>query len=772
MEGMLIATETSSGTATSIPMLPWIPGTSTITIADMADDSEHETRWFSSDGCIVFDGIRRDVYVGRRLIGTFEADDVLGRNLLLVSLSTDTTQHRGRLAKAFGVSRETLRLVRRRYVRGGLAALVPKKHPGPEPKVTTRVERGLWRMFDKGREPRDVLEKAKERHGIGRSTVYAVHKSWKEKRATTKEAAVKGTEEARQVELEVEPTTGEIPDEAPEEAELAVGVEPTSEEKKSTSAKKLEGESEADDEVMAPLCTRTRAVKNASHVQHLGVWLLLAAVEQLGLFTALNGVVERSMAGRVRLAVEAVVAALGIGQRCVEGVRRVATPTATALLRGRRMPSAPWVRATLGKLVEAGGVLLHGIMAHLYVGVLRDHRHSEDAPAVFYVDNHMRPYTGKQVVRKGWRMQDKRARPGCSDYWVHDIDGRPVKRETAPEHGSLTDWLLSIGRWLRRGLGGRQDVLLAFDRAGAFPQQMAMLRDEGLHFVTYERRPFPLLSPSIFDRTFELGDESYRLHESRLTNLGKGRGRVRRIAVLTPDGRQVNLLAVSDLPAEVLVAIMRGRWCQENGFKHGNERWGFNQLDGRQVEKYSPDTVVPNPKRRRLDRAYRLACVREGDARRELARLEPDHPRREKLERELDDAMAAQEMLQASRMNEPKHAELRFTELADDLVFHKPEYKTLLDTIRIACINAEADLASDLAPLLSRPREAKKVLANLFAAPGSVRVNERTIRVTLAPAATDSERDALSQFLAGLDDLDLTLPGDTSGRRLTFRCPN
>ena len=32
-------------------------------------------------------------------------------------------------------------------------------------------------------------------------------------------------------------------------------------------------------------------------------------------------------------------------------------------------------------------------------------RTEDDVPAVFYVDNHMRPYTGKHTVRKGWRMQ-------------------------------------------------------------------------------------------------------------------------------------------------------------------------------------------------------------------------------------------------------------------------------------------------------------------------------------------------------------------------------
>jgi len=51
-----------------------------------------------------------------------------------------------------------------------------------------------------------------------------------------------------------------------------------------------------------------------------------------------------------------------------------------------------------------------------------------DAGARFYVDNHVRAYTSKHTVRKGWRTQDKRVLPGTSDYWVHDQDGRPLLR--------------------------------------------------------------------------------------------------------------------------------------------------------------------------------------------------------------------------------------------------------------------------------------------------------------------------------------------------------
>ncbi|MBX3214918.1 MAG: hypothetical protein KF850_22990 [Labilithrix sp.] len=378
-------------------------------------------------------------------------------------------------------------------------------------------------------------------------------------------------------------------------------------------------------------------------------------------------------------------------------------------------------------------------MSHEYIETARIK--AGERPVVFYVDNHMRPYTGAQTVRRGWRMQDKRVRPGITDYYVRDEDGRPVLRIDVPSHDALTSWLIPLAQRLRNALGPDAKILLAFDRAGAFPEQMAPLREDGFEFVTYERKPFSLLAATAFQNTLKLDDETVHYSDAR-TNLGKARGRVRRIAMRMPDGRQINLVAVSGEDAPWLIGVMRGRWAQENAFKHGNERWGINQLDGRKVVAYPPDTIVPNPARRRLDRALRLARARDGEARRELASLPPDHTRRARLEKELAEAVEQQRQLLAVRPSTPKKARLADTELAGKLVKHASNYKTALDAVRIACANAEADLAGDLAPFLARPAEAKRTLRNLLAAPGHVRLGKRSISVTLLPAAGQPLRAA------------------------------
>lgn len=706
-----------------------------------SESSSH--RWFSSIGCVVHGADRVEVFVGGTLIASFAPDDQDSRNVALIGLAEDPKAHLGRLAAAFGISSELLRRLRRAYERKGVSALIGRRGPGgSKSKVSPALRRRLERLFDEGKTVTAAHEAVRGRHRISRATVGVVRQQWS--RARQAKAGGSPSPVPTQLALgpkKAGPQTANIPEQ---------------------SAPETEEEHVAGASVPA----------SAPAVQHAGTLLLAATVGAMGLHdearevNAAKPAKKREKASRLRLAIDAVIAALALGEPCVEGVRRLACSTAAALLVATAAPSATWVRRILGHLAaDDGGVAFHLRMARRLVK--GSAARAPGAGPIFYVDNHMRKYTGKRKLRKGWKMQEKRALPGTTDYYVHDGDGRPVRRVTAPHHGSLTEFLSPIAKALRRELGDEENILVAFDRGGSYPRQMADLRNAGFEFVTYERKPYTLLSPSSFTRTVRYRGVEFGLHEWR-TNLGNGCGRVRRISLRTPDGRQVNLLAASERPAEELVGILRLRWNQENGFKHGVERWGMNQLDGRTVEPYEPGTVIPNPARARLDRALRNARIREGQARNDLARLEKDSPKRARAERNLAEAVAEQKKLLALRPTTPVKAPVEETELAGKLVRHDPSYKFALDTIRIACANAESDLAAALAPHLPRAAEAKKALANLFAAPGRLDVSERAISVTLDPVGTRRERAAFERMLEAVNLRRLSLPGDPRRRPVRF----
>lgn len=729
-----------------------------------------ETRRFSSDGWIVVRGTTSSVFLGGTMVAEFdEQDPDRGRrNLAVVMLAKSGVLHLGHLARAFGITDEYLRQLRRMEEAGGPRALLLAKK-GKDSEVSPE-QRAAWHAaFAAGRKAKEVYraQPKPKKNWFSYPTVWRAYKKWQQTRdaAPPAPAPASSTKEA-------EATHG--PALAPGDGQLALfKTDATS----AVEAERERFEPTPDEGVDDIVPMSAQPVRSGALVQHAGCWILIALAHQMGLHEEATHAFESRHADGLRIALDAVICALAIYQRCVEGVRRLATPSGPTLLRARRVPSASGVRLLLGRLleqVEGAGATLDARMTERLVTAA--YQRADDGRAVFYIDNHLRPYRGKQTVRKGWRMQDRRVLPGTTDYYVHDEDGRPVFRVAVTSHDSLSMWLGPIAKRLRTALGD-EPILLAFDRGGAFVAQLAALRDDGFEFVTYERRPYPDLPASAFDRTIVARGETYGVHEKRLKNLGKGRGRLRRISLRTPDGKQINLVAFSTAPAERLIAIMigdegradaSGRWVQENGFKHGTQRWGTNQLDDREVELVPPGTMIPNPARRRLDRALRLARLAEGEARRELAYLAPDDPKRATIERDLTDSLDRQRDIEALRPMTPERAPVEETELAGKLVRHVGQRKAVIDVIRVVCANVEADLAAMLAPHLTRPREAKRVLANVFAAPAKVAVSEHAIHVRLAPAANRSELKAIACLFESLTHMRLVLPSDPQSLPLRF----
>jgi hypothetical protein len=742
-----------------------------------SDAPQGETHYFSVSGYVIERSERREVFVGGSLIGWFVRGDVGVRNILIIAASRAIGVDRGKLANAFGVSLSTVASIRRRFKKRGLNAIIEKKQGGREQKLTKKLQARLDKLFDEGLMIDDAHERI--RRCVSRTLVGRAHKCWVDSRSQQQSEVRTEPEAAQNAPAAATGIVVARERRAPIRAAITVG--PVDDGK---GYEQGHGDGAADTLwQLTPL-----VIESEQPVQHLGCWVMLAMLQALGIYAYAEllrkqAEIELAAEGKgfmkaetLRAAIDAVAISLTLGQMTVEGVRRIATSSARLLLRlrGKGSMSASWARRILGRFAaRSAGIFRMALATNLVQQ--SEHHASEAKRVVFYVDNHARPYTGKHTIRKSWQMQAKRALPGNADFWVHDEDGRPVLRVDSPEHESLTQVLRPIGRLIRTALKDEKNVIvvLVFDRAGAYPQEMGELRDEEFEFATYERKPHGKLSSNAFQHRIELRGASYGLAEVGQKNLGKGRGRVRRVVLQTPEGKQVNLLAVSEASAQDVVQFVTRRWaCQENQFKRGVERWGINQLDGRAVEPYPGDSIIPNPARARVERAMRLARAVEGDAMRRLQTLDVDDPKRGRVQKDLERARFQQKELQEVRPKVPTHAPVKDTELSGELMRHKQEYKHTVDAIRIALANADAELAARLAPLLPRPAEAKRTLANLLCAPGTVTADLDTIKITLSPAGTSIEHRAFQQFLAQLNELPLSLPGDLGQRRLLFQLPS
>lgn len=738
-------------------------------------------KWFGRSAVVVTRGDRRDVVVGGTLIGSFSDDERTERDLVLVALCHDPKVRYDALAKAFGISVEGLRLIRAAYDAGGPQAILDRRPRGRQPKVTSGLRERAQELFAQGLTIEGVRKRLK---ALSRSTVGRLHREWKlsctapEVQAelqTSDEPAPAPAPSSAEACPESDPERGtSVVETTVAETTVAETSAAPAGDEQTGEVDEHEGAGDEEQKDAAPerptRKIRSVAPSTQKDVQHVGTWLAMGVLASMGMYEIAKDSASKLGVGQdsLRIALDALIASLCIAEGSVEGARRLSTPTASELLRTTQAPSPPWMRGKLGSASAKGG----GMAFHLAVAerlVAQAHA-AEDRPAVFYIDNHVRPYSGRKTIRKAWRMQDRRARPGITDAYVHDDDGRPIMKWQIPDHAPLTDVLPRLANVLQFMLGEGAPMLLAFDRGGSYAETLSTLREKGVQFVTYEKKPYAQLATTKFTDTFlDDDEEEIGVCEAPRRNLGNGRGRVRRIALRMPDGAQVNLLTNSDLGAKDLYLVMRGRWQQENAFKHGKERWGINQLDGRQTTPYPDDAIIPNPARGRLDRALRIARTREGDLRCKLAQ-ETDTSRRVGLEDELRDAVRAREELEAQRPELPAHAPVKDTDLAGKLVRHNYEYKLYIDTVRIALANAESELATILAGRLARPREAKMVLANLFKAPGSIRVGKKKITVSLKPAANANELAALRLLLDTCTGWSLPLPGDSqSGRTLAFR---
>jgi hypothetical protein len=738
-------------------------------------EAEPRRSWFGRGCCVEqHDDGTFAVFVRGELLGIYSAADV-GTRDTFIAVVRDQASREG-LACAFRVSAATVGRVITRFNSGGFREVADYGRRGGRTVRTPKLERRLVELFERGVGPRAAHRDVAKKASYG--TVYAIHQEWLASRAARPGESSAST----QPELKLISATNV------EEVDAAAPSQGSSGEPMLAAATPLVNVEELDqaempgaveEQQVAPALepadepTLEAVAPPASGVvQHVGSWMMLGLLNLLGFYELAAGCRGEVAMSSLRPAIDAVAIALSLGEKCIEGVRRIATSSAGTLLRHAGGLTASWARCVLHEFADAASKTFPGKVA----ARLLKRAGEGEVRVPLYVDNHLRPYTGKHVVRKGWRMQDKRAVPGTSDYYVHDESGWPLFRLSTTSHDSLCAWLMPVVEFVGLSLGEDVIPLLFFDRGGAFPEKMAELRDAGAEFVTYERKPYPPLGATEFKEslTITLASRPQRpiriaYTEAPQKNLRAGRGRVRRIALLTEEGEQVNLLAVSELPAEALIRGQLARWgFQENQLKHEVERWGINHLDGRRVEEYPPDALVPNPERRRIDRLLKLSHTAEGEAWRRWGRLADDDVARQQARREIDKAMERQRDLMALRATVPAIAKVSETPLAGKLRRHDLGYKNVIDTLRIALANLESDLAVQLARYLDRPREAKKLLATLFAAPGTVRISPRAVTVHLMPAASASERLVLRAFLHDVTRMKLVLPGDPDRRRLRW----
>jgi transposase len=705
------------------------------------------------------DGTVREVWLNYALFLRYPKEDVVTQRFAVASLAQLGVATKTQIAEAFDCHRNSVGRMAAALEGKGLQALLTAK-PGPRGpwKLDGALRDRVWQLYQRGLKVSAIIARLRRERGT-RVSCRSVERIVRERTAEGEGAARQPSlAEARPVALPLfrvvpeTPTVAEAEATAPPAGVLEAPSVPPS-------ANGAWGEP-AEQEL-------PRVVVQEGPVVHAGAFLLYPALAAMGLVEAFQKV-YRPLAGR-RYGLRELVLSLFflwvLGYPSVEAFKGARRRDVGALIGARLAPSVKTLRRKLGELAT----LRQGHRV-----VLEMARRCVDRDivqvGVLYVDGHLKPYYGRRSVGEVWSPQRRMPVPGLAQYFVNDVQGRPLFFLTAQPHRSLTQMLPKLVEEIR-ALIGERPFTLVFDRGGYSLRLFRDLRGQGVHLLTYRRKPFAPYPQEAFQPQaceFKGRRREFRLHEDTV-DLGEA-GLLRVIALQRDDGRQTHILTTDrETGAARLACLMINRWGQENFFKYMLQHYALDALHGYGADGVIEEAQVPNPRWRELDREVRDLKERIRGIKEQMGTLAAQRANRKGL-RPLRRELQGLEQTLATRKREravaPKQVPVRQTERRLDRL--DLEKKVLADTIKVAAYNAEAWLLERLERHYQDPRDGREVLRSLLHLKGRLRLEGTDLVVHLAPPEVPRYRRALAGLCADLNGQAPIFPGTTYRLRFTL----
>lgn len=388
---------------------------------------------------------------------------------------------------------------------------------------------------------------------------------------------------------------------------------------------------------------------------------------------------------------------------------------------------------------------------------------------VYFVDEHFMPYAGKLPVGKGYNTKRRRAERGRVDTTVCDLSGRAICFTTGEPSG-LSKTLPAALAELRAVTGADAQIMLGFDRGGAYPSVFTACRAANVDWITYRRAPLatptglPITATIVRAATTEpitLADETVTITEY---------GTARQITLFEA-GAPVLQILTSDTTAcaGALIAFLRARWRIENLYKY-LDFYGIDYLADYTATIKANTKPVDNPTRK-------TARTHLAGLRTELARLnarlgealtDPHTPA---------DTAAANQVLSGTQTGITKlrtqiqqaeqhlatiPAKLPANQINPDArtALHRAHRRALQMVLRLLAANAEHWLAHHLNTYLQDPDEYRAATRNLMHLGGTITYTPHTITVELDQPGPPRLTRALTLLLDEINTRPPHIPGD------------
>jgi len=404
---------------------------------------------------------------------------------------------------------------------------------------------------------------------------------------------------------------------------------------------------------------------------------------------------------------------------------------------------------------------------------------SENAESVglLYVDGHVRPYHGSaHKLPKAWVARRRLCMPATTDIWVNQQDAQPLFVVSAAANDKLLAMLRQEILPQVRELVGERRVTIAFDREGWSPKFFQEVFAQGFDVLTYRKGAYAQWPKRAFRKVEALIDGrpvSYQLAERSMRVLPGFR--MREVRRLCDNGHQTSIVTTrTDWPIEVVAYRMFERWTQENFFRYMRQHFALDALVNYQVESADPERTIPNPERKELAKALRAsrAALKELEqAYGQQARANPEAQRptmrgfkiaQAKLSRQLREAEAKCEQLQARFAQLPKRVPLKAVLDEAQIVRLAPEAKHLTDTIKMLAFRAETALVRCLTLNGVRTEDDGRALVRemlLSSADIVPQAQDQRLLVRVHSLANPRHNKALTKLCETLNALAFRYPG-------------
>jgi hypothetical protein len=455
-----------------------------------------------------------------------------------------------------------------------------------------------------------------------------------------------------------------------------------------------------------------------------------------------------------------------------------------------RAPEVKTVRRKLGQLARRE----QAREAMLKLADVRI-RQEEDLLGYLYVDGHVRIYSGKYDLAKGYSTQRHMPVRATTDTWANDRNGDPVFLVTSEVNEGLVQMLKPVLGEARALAGEQRRITVIFDRGGWSPQLFVELIRDGFDIITYRKgRTKDLAEEGFEKRTVTIANRqvTYWLcdqYDIELCNgkLDWGDGvmsalHMRQVTRLNRQtGHQTKVLTTRrDLEPEMVLWRMFARWRQENFFKYMLEEFAVDGLVEYGSEPVDPNLERPNPEHRRITKeiaalkaeilrlqGQRCELIGDRDTRRAnppgFERYLPANQDAKALAQQIRETKTKLKMLQAKREGMPERIS------AGDLERLQTERQLLATVFKVAAYRIETELVRMVAPYYARTEEeGRKLIAAALHSTADLEVTKDELRVTLAPQSSPHRSRGIAALCADLNKLGTVVPG--TNLRLILDC--